>query len=261
MSASIAPNMMIIIRRTSLLVLLALGFTLARPAIAQTPSSTAVATKPAVPRTPDSAITPASRNPNRHAQFLYRAKQGPVGLLFLGDSITDGWARTGEWTWLNFSRYSPANFGVSGERTENVLWRILNGELDGLHPKVTVILIGTNNVGQVPDEKPEWAANGVKRIVAVVREKIPDTKILLLAVFPRGTRDSALRKSVAEINRLIAPLDDGHTIRYLDIGAKFLDANGELPPDIMPDKLHPSPKGYEIWYAAMEPLLEEMMRD
>ena len=116
-----------------------------------TPSAPPPATRPpAAPhaRTEESAVTPVDRNPLRHAQFLYRLKEGKVGLLFLGDSITDGWPRGGEWTWLKFAPYEPADFGVSGERTEDVLWRITNGELDGISPKVTVLMIGTNNVGQ-----------------------------------------------------------------------------------------------------------------
>ncbi|RYD77452.1 MAG: hypothetical protein EOP84_15520, partial [Verrucomicrobiaceae bacterium] len=154
----------------------------------------------------------------------------------------------------------PANFGIGGDRTEHLLWRITNGELDGIKPKVTVLMIGTNNIGHFNDEKPEWAAAGVKKIVETIHSKLPETKVLLLGVFPRGTPDSAHRKAVEEINKIIAGLDDGKKTRYLDISKNFLDENGNIPADVMPDKLHPNAKGYDIWHKAMWPVLSEMMR-
>jgi len=215
---------------------------------------------PPAPRTPESAITPGHENQKRHAQFLARIKDGPVGVLFLGDSITDFWPKVGEYSWLKFAPHNPADFGISGETTEQVLWRILNGELEGIQPKVVVIMIGTNNIGHFKDEKPEWVAAGIKKIVDTVHTKLPESKILLLAVFPRATKDSPDRARVEAVNKIIAGLDDGKTVRFLDIGGKFLDAQGELPDDVMPDKLHPSAKGYEIWYSAMNPLLLEMLK-
>ncbi|HWB54065.1 MAG TPA: GDSL-type esterase/lipase family protein [Tepidisphaeraceae bacterium] len=215
--------------------------------------------KPA--RTALSAVTPTEK-PVRHYHefFLYRIHEGPVGLLFLGDSITDIWPTRGQWSWLKFAKYDPADFGVSGDRTENVLWRITHGELDGIHPKVTVILIGTNNLGQLHDEKPEWVAAGIKKIVETVHEKLPETKVLLLGVFPRGDQDSPYRSQIKTINSIISKLDDGNKTRYLDIGNIFLGPDGDIPTENMPDKLHPSPKGYDLWYAAMKPTLDEMMK-
>lgn len=212
------------------------------------------------PRTPDDAITPAVKDAHRHAKFLERIKQGDIELLFLGDSITDGWPRNGERSWLKFAPYKPANFGIGGDRTEHLLWRITNGELDGIRPKVAVVMIGTNNIGHFADEKPEWAANGVKKILDTIHSKLPQTKVLLLGVFPRGTPDSAHRKAVVEINRIIANFADGKKTRFLDIGTSFLDQEGNIPADVMPDKLHPNAKGYDIWYQAMVPVLDEMMR-
>lgn len=223
--------------------------------LAQTPTPT-----PKPPRTPESAITPGRENLKRHAGFMDRIKSGPVGLLFLGDSITDGWSKNGEYTWMKFAPYNPANFGISGETTEQVLWRITNGELDGIDPKAVVIMIGTNNIGQFKDEKPEWAAAGVKKIVDTVKEKLPNTKVLLLGVFPRNEKDSDNRADVLAINKIISGYADGKTVTYLDIGEKFLDANGELPADVMPDKLHPNAKGYQIWYDAMIPTLEPLLK-
>jgi lysophospholipase L1-like esterase len=231
------------------------------PAATPTTASPAASTKPAPrPRSEMDAITPAIKDPHRHAEFLHRITEGKVGLLFLGDSITDGWPRRGEWSWLKFAPHHPANFGISADRTEHVLWRITNGELEGINPKVTVIMIGTNNIGQASADRPEWVANGIKKIVETVHEKLPETRVLLLGVFPRGTKESPHRQQIAQINEIIAKLDDGKKTRYLDIGGSFLDSDGEIPFDVMPDKLHPAAKGYDIWYEAMEPLLKEMLK-
>lgn len=237
---------------------------IAAPAAPQAAAPKASAPKaptppPRPPRKPEDAITPAVKNPERHDKFLERIKQGDIDLVFLGDSITDGWPRGGEKSWLKFAPYKPANFGISGDRTEHVLWRITNGELDGIHPKLVVIMIGTNNIGQNADEKPEWAAAGVKKIVDTVREKLPKAKILLLAVFPRGEAASAQRKAVGEINEIIVKLADDKTVRYLDIGKVFLNDQGEIPADVMPDKLHPNAHGYDLWYDAMGKTVAEMM--
>jgi beta-glucosidase len=213
-----------------------------------------------LPRTPDQAATPTpvSRNPTRHAECLYRIKEGDIGLLFLGDSITDFWPRRGEYSWLKFAPYNPADFGISGERTDDVLWRITNGELDGIHPKVVVLMIGTNNA--TAGDQSEWTAAGIEKIVATIRVKLPESKILLLGIFPRDPKANARRTINANVNAIISKLDNGSSIRYLDIGNVFLDTNGDIPPDIMPDKLHPAAAGYDRWYAAMLPLLTEMMK-
>lgn len=221
--------------------------------------SGATAQTPAA-RTEASAVTPAIKDQHRHEQFLSRIKEGEINLLFLGDSITDGWPRGGEWTWLKFAPYHPANFGISGDRTEHVLWRIQNGELEGIHPKVAVIMIGTNNIGQNESEKPEWAAAGVKKILDVVHEKLPSTKVLLLGVFPRDVKANEKRAATVAINEIISKYGDGDKTQYLDIGQVFLDASGEIPNDVMPDRLHPSAKGYELWYNAMAPTLDKMMK-
>ena len=228
------------------------------PTASPTPRPSATPT-PTPPRTEASAVTPNNRNPFRHAQFLYRIKEGPVDLLFLGDSITDKWPRDGEWTWERLAHYHPADFGVGGEQTEDLLWRITNGELDGISPKVVVLMIGTNNIGQHKDEKLEWTVAGIRKNVDTIREKLPHTRVLLLGVFPRGDKTSPQRARVDAINAQISRFDDGQAIRYLDIGHVFLDGQGEIPKDIMGDALHPTAKGYELWYDAMSPLLDEMM--
>lgn len=202
----------------------------------------------------------------QHAAFLERAKAGPVNLLFLGDSITAGWSKVPELWATHYGKYQPANFGIGGDRTEHVIWRIEQGELDNISPKVVVLMIGTNNVGT--NAAVEIAA-GNRRIVAMIQEALPRTKILLLAVFPRGpwtfkdgTQDD-WRMKMAKINAVnadIAQLDDGDRVRFLDIGNQFLAPDGAIPEEIMPDQLHPSAAGYRIWADAMEPLLTEMMQ-
>jgi lysophospholipase L1-like esterase len=147
-----------------------------------------------------------------------------------------------------------------------VLWRLENGEVDGIKPKVVVLMIGTNNTGTerdnaTPRNTPAQAAEGVRQIVRLLRAKLPKTKILLLAVFPRGEKpDHPQRKQVNEINSIIAKLDDGKDVRFLDINEKFLTADGTLTKSIMPDFLHPGEKGYEIWAAAIKEPLNEMLK-
>lgn len=212
------------------------------------------------------ATTPAdmSRNPRQKA-FLERSRDKNIRLIFLGDSITDFWSRPsprgGRNVWEKYyARYDAANFGVSGEETGATLGRIAGGILDGLHPKAVVLMIGTNNIGHHPDEQPEWTAAGIKKAVAAIHEKLPSSRILLLAVFPREGKDSPHRRAVVSINKIIAGLDDGNATRFLDLGKELTDASGEIPPDIMPDGLHPTEKGYEIWARNMQPLLDTLMK-
>lgn len=196
----------------------------------------------------------------RHEGFVEIAKKGDVDVLFLGDSITDAWrGKAAQPTWEKFFMpHKPANFGIGGDRTQHVLWRIQNGELDGIKPKVVVLMIGTNNTG---DDSAEQIADGVTAIVKTIRQRSPSTKVMLLAVFPRGEQpDNPGRVKIAQINKTISKLDDGKSVRYLDIGGKFLQPDGTLSKDIMPDFLHLSAKGYEIWGEAINPLLNEMLR-
>ena len=215
----------------------------------------------AEPRTEASAVTPVLIN--RHSGFLAQiaAAKGDFDLLLIGDSITDLWPRKGKASYAVFAPWKPLNLGVSGERTEQVLWRLQNGELDGIHPKAAMIMIGTNNLGQFATEKPEWTAAGVGKIIATVQEKLPKTKILLLSIFPRSEMPTdPIRHRVNATNALIAKLADGKMVTYLDIGGKFLAADGTLPKDIMPDLLHPNEKGYQIWLDAVKPTLDDMMK-
>ena len=218
--------------------------------------------------TGNTATNPVPRDPKwveRHEGFVKIAQAGGVDLLFLGDSITDFWRNRGSNVWNKYygARHA-ANFGISGDRTEHVLWRIDQGELDGIKPRVVVLMIGTNNTGKDKNGHPRNAntetIQGVQAVVARIREKLPETKILLLAIFPRGAFDNPQRAQVALLNTVIAKLDDGDKVKFLDIGPKFLEADGTLPTSIMPDLLHPNARGYEIWADAIEPTLAEMLK-
>jgi lysophospholipase L1-like esterase len=225
--------------------------------------------KPAPPDRGDPAVAaPKEGNAGffkMHEAFLERGKQGNIDLLFLGDSITQGWSKAPE-VWKEFyEKYHPANFGIGGDRTEHVLWRIEKGELDGIKPKVVVLMIGTNNSGL---HTAAQIAAADRKIVEEIRRKLPQTKVLLLAIFPRGPRkgsdgsmdDGVERmKKIDAVNAELAKLDDGKTVRYLNINEKFL-VDGKIPNDVMPDQLHPNAKGYRIWAEAMQPLLDEMMK-
>jgi lysophospholipase L1-like esterase len=222
------------------------------------------------PQDKPSSCAPAQKNPDRHAQFLKdkeeALKKGPVELLFVGDSITDAWRRPDSAQYKLFlerwGKHNPLNIGISGDKTEHVLWRLEHGEVDGLKPKVVVLMIGTNNLGNKPQSTPGDTAAGVKCVVEKLREKLPDSKILLLAVFPRGKEvNHPFRAQVRSVNDEIAKLDDGGKhVKYLDIGAEFLAADGTLTPEVMPDALHPNENGYRIWADSMGPELEKLMK-
>jgi beta-glucosidase len=198
-----------------------------------------------------------------HEAFLQRRTQGPIGVLFLGDSITELWGSNGKEVWAHYyAKLNAANFGISGDQTQHVLWRIENGELDGISPKVVVLMIGTNNLTRYPTEVVVRADT---LIVQKIHEKLPDTKVLLMGIFPRGPdpkihSTSFYRVKINLVNAELAKLDDGKKTRFLDIGGKFLNDDGSLPRPIMPDFLHPSAAGYQLWADAMAPLLDEMLK-
>jgi lysophospholipase L1-like esterase len=262
----------------SLLTLPALAIALSGHVFAETPgakttpatATTPAAIKPAAPK-PAPVITEPADQPApkkdkdgniqagflaSHEKFLKRGKD-PVGILFLGDSITAGWGKAKPVWDERYAPHQAANFGISGDRTQHVLWRIANGELDTPRPKVLVLMIGTNNIGYPTED----IIKGDRKIVEEIHRKLPATKLLLLGIFPRGAEaGNPLRAKIKTVNEALAKLDDGKLTRYLDIGPKFLDADSNLPKDIMPDALHPSAAGYKIWADAMQPLLDEMMK-
>lgn len=213
----------------------------------------------------NSAVIPAIRNnPTnwvaRHEGFVKQAKAGGIDLLFMGDSITDFWRNRGKNVWEKFyaSRHA-ANFGISGDRTQHVLWRIENGELEGIDPKVIVLMIGTNNSNS---DSADHISEAVEKIVAEMREKCPKSKILLLAIFPRNKpgANPKQRETIHAVNQRIAKLDDGKMVTFLDINHVFLGPDGNVPADIMPDYLHPNEHGYQLWADAMEPTLVKLLQ-
>lgn len=240
----------------------------ANPLVAQNaqpkPATPKTAAPKAPPQPPDVAAPKLGPDgqPNAgfirsHENFVKIAKEGQAKLVFLGDSITAGWnGKKAVWD-RAFGKYQPANFGIGGDRTQHVLWRITNGELEGLKPKAVVLMIGTNNSGSDP---ADGIARGITKIVETIRAKLPETQVLLLAIFPRGEKPNPAREKIKAVNQLIAKLDDGKSVHYLDIGDKFLQADGTISKDIMPDFLHLSEKGYEIWADAIGPKLAELMK-
>jgi lysophospholipase L1-like esterase len=195
---------------------------------------------------------------NRHQSMNDRVKKGNVDLLFIGDSITQGWEGESKKVWDEFyGKRNAVNLGIGGDQTQHVLWRLEHGNIDGISPKLAVLMIGTNNSHSNPSRE---TAAGVRAIVRKLREKLPDTKVLVLAVFPRGAdANDNLRKVNDGVNERIKRLDDGKNVTVLDIGPKFLEADAKLSKEIMPDLLHLSPKGYQIWAEAIEPEVAKVM--
>jgi lysophospholipase L1-like esterase len=205
---------------------------------------------------------------NRHQKFLETTKAGDIQVAFLGDSITQGWEGAGKQAWdKTFAPLKAGNYGIGGDQTQHVLWRITEGkELDGITPKVAVLMIGTNNFGA---NKSEDVALGIEAIVQELRKQKPDIKVLVLGVFPRGAKNAAkdgkiaagdLNPKSAEVNQIISKLDDGKNVFFLDIGKTFLGEDGSLSKEIMPDYLHLSPKGYELWAAAIEGKVKDLSK-
>ena len=229
-------------------------------------SATSSASVPAARANP--AIVPVSREggaTNRQSLVLKRAKENPgaCDIVFIGDSITQGWEGNGKAAWTNYyAKRKCLNFGVGGDRTEHVLWRFEQGQLDGLKPKAAVLMIGTNNSNNNRDGTEHYSTaeilEGVQAIVKQIRTRLPDTKLLILGIFPRSQNFSAQRGKLLQINQALAKVADGKMIHYIDFGSQLVEADGSISKTIMPDYLHLSPAGYEIWAKAIEPKLKEM---
>lgn len=192
-----------------------------------------------------------------HAEDVLAAQYDQVDVLFVGDSITAGW----DWSiWeKNFKPLNAANFGIGGDNTGNVLWRLQHGAIGNIQPKLIVLLIGVNNVGGL-QESPEQAAAGVTMVVKQLQLAWPQSKILLNAVFPfHQAASSDNRKKVKTLNKIIAKLGDNKTIFYKDYGPLLLQKDGSISPEIMADFLHPTPKGYQVWADAMTPDIHQLL--
>jgi len=201
----------------------------------------------------------------RHGERVaeVRSDANNFEVLFIGDSITSGWRDIGKALWeKEFAPLHAVNIGIAGSQTSHILWQFENGAIDGIHPHVAVLMIGVNNVMASPTQSAAEVARGVSTIVAKLRAKLPDTKILLLGTFPKDKEPSTPdRRKIQELNSIIAKLDDGMSLRYLDISNRLLDKDGTLTADVSPDGVHLTVKGYQTWADAMLPLLREMRID
>jgi len=210
------------------------------------------------------AVTPVHKNGSewwrvRHESILNRVKKGDVDLIFIGDSITHGWEGAGKELWSGYyAARNAVNMGYGGDRTEHVLWRLDNGEIDGISPKLAVLMIGTNNSNR-DDYTAEEISDGIKAICLRLRLKLPKTKILMLSIFPRGAGPSPQREKNAKASELASQIADNKMVYYLDINDEFLHSEGVLSREIMPDLLHPNKKGYKIWAEAIEPMIVKLM--
>ena len=201
----------------------------------------------------------------RHEQKLaeiaaLRAANLQPDVVFVGDSITHNWEKDGKAAWAaNYAKYHALDLGFGGDHTENVLWRLQHGELDGYKTRVVVMMIGTNNTGDRMED-PATTAKGVRRLLDEVRRRQPDAKILLLAVFPRDEKpDSPLRRINDRLNSTLATFADDRGVFFLDIDAALANPDGTLSRDVMPDLLHPNEKGYAIWAERMNPTLQRLL--
>jgi lysophospholipase L1-like esterase len=193
-----------------------------------------------------------------HAEDVLVAQYDQVDVLFVGDSITAGW----DWQiWeKNFKPLKAANFGIGGDNTGNVLWRLQHGAIGNIQPKLIVLLIGVNNVGAL-QETPEQAAAGVTKVVQQLQLAWPNSKILLNAVFPFDQAPSSGNRSkVKKLNKIIATLGNNKTIFFKDYGPSLLQKDGSISPETMADFLHPTAKGYQVWANAMTPDIHTLLQ-
>ncbi len=238
--------------RTLLLLALAPALSLAQPAAEATASKSLI---------PAERFAEGWWKKRWEAKLAATREAKDAQVVFIGDSITQGWEGPGKAVWdANYAKYSPLNLGFSGDRTEHVIWRLKTDKenLVKLSPKVAVVMIGTNNTGH--EQRPaEDTAAGVKAILDEIHADWPEAKILLLAIFPRGaSADDKLRKINDAINAKIATYADNKVIFYQDLAPVFLAPDGALPETIMKDRLHPGGEGYKLWAEAMNPKLKEL---
>ncbi len=233
-----------------------------------------------VPQTRKAAPAPAPSGPadrpaprsdpnsmTAHAQLLEKTRKGRIDVYFLGDSIVRRWGATdypellANWN-SNFFGWNAANFGWGADKTQNILWRIENGELDGVRPKVIVLLAGTNNVGNQPGGAAKIAevARGVKAIVDACRRRAPSATVVVTAIFPRND-NLAVMPEINAINARLARFADGKRVRYLDINDRLADKDGRLFDGMMNerDQLHPTLRGYQVWAGALKPILRSLL--
>ena len=204
----------------------------------------------------------AERWLGQHEGYVERAKRGGIDLLFLGDSLTYAWNFDGHEVWQSdFASSNAANFGIGGDRTDDVLWRIEHGEVAGSGASTVVLLVGTNDLaGGV---SPEQTAAGIEACVNAIRVRVPRATVAVMSLLPRGPGDggSAIRRLVAAVNARLAKLDDGKHVRYVDLTPAFVDFRGAIRPELFhPDLIHLSAAGYRAWSDALRPALARLRR-
>ncbi|MBI1371642.1 MAG: GDSL family lipase [Phycisphaera sp.] len=210
------------------------------------------------------ATTPVGYKPgkgqSRFELLNERVKRDPADLIFVGDSITHYWEARGRDVWKQrYGDRHAVNLGVEGDRTMQVLWRLEHGNVDGITPKLAVVLIGTNNIG-LSHQTPEQTAAGVAAVVDTLRRKLPDTRVLLLGIFPRGSAGSGARKQVDRANELIAARVKDDAVTFVNINRVFLAADGSLKEGVMHDGLHLTAEGYTAWADAIEPYIQQLTK-
>ncbi|MSU25281.1 MAG: hypothetical protein EXS32_15865 [Opitutus sp.] len=203
----------------------------------------------------------------RHEELIGCARHGNAPAVFLGDSLTDQWRTVGHGAWARAFASLPAiNLGISGDRTQQVLWRLAHGALDGITPRAIVLLIGTNNLDPglgenslTPRNSPSEIVAGIVAIVAALRDRSKESHILIHGLLPRGLPDAPVRSQIAEINASLRNLDDGQRLRFIDLSPHLLAPDGSLGSAFMPDLLHLSEEGYELWAHALQDVLCEFI--
>ncbi|MBN2684148.1 MAG: hypothetical protein JXR40_02610 [Pontiellaceae bacterium] len=195
----------------------------------------------------------------RHEAVCRAAAEGNPQVIFIGDSITHFWEREGAEHWIkNYAQLCPINMGFGGDRIQHLLWRLQNGELEGIAPSLAVLLIGTNNSA---DNSADEIAEGIEVVCALIREKLPTTQILLLAIFPRDTPGAPRRLVNEAVNEKIAQLDNGEWLHFRDFNDIWVNENGTIKRELMEDLLHPTAEGYAAWAEKMNPVLQEFMEE
>jgi lysophospholipase L1-like esterase len=216
----------------------------------------AAADEPAIPVSTNTAVIPAPHVGREKdvQRKLERFSGKHFDVIFDGDSIMNRWETTGREVWNHRYAGIAADFGIEGDRVENVLWRLDHGQVEGMNPRVVMLMIGTNNSGR---NRADEIADGIKKLVADYEKRCPQAHIILMAIFPRGEKpDDGGRRKVAAVNALIKPLGDEPRVTFIDIGDQLKQPDGTILRTMMPDFVHPTAPGYQIWAEAIQPVID-----